>query len=99
MVAMLSEITADDISVCNEEQDTRLVEIRIPDAITKHYESIFDRHEKEYDSIEVTRHYVYAEYHKDTNNFVYWLDLDNDIYGVTNDFSCDYLNGLILNAA
>ena len=79
MIATLSKITSDDIRIYNDEQDTRFVEIHIPDVIAEHYKPIFDKHEKEYDSVEVTRHYVYAEWHKDTKYFVYWFDRDKDV--------------------
>lgn len=45
MIAMLSEITSDDIRMCNDEQDTRFVEIHIPDVIAEHYKPIFDKHD------------------------------------------------------
>lgn len=97
MIAMVSEITSDDVRVLNDDKDTRFVEIHIPDIVAEHYKSIFDKHENEYNGVEAMRNYVYAEWHKDTNYFVYCLDLDNDIYYVTNDFSCDYLNELIVH--
>lgn len=89
-------IDANDITIVNDDSDTLFMMVKLPSKLIDFYVPIFDKHESRFDDIEVTRDYVFMEWHKDSNDFVYWLDLDNDTYDVTEDFDNDSLNNFLI---
>ena len=91
----LLKITPSDIQKLGDDAETLLVAIRIPELIKSRLASLFDVYELENKGAEVTRDRLFAEWHRDTDKFVYWLDLDTDVRYVTDLFDCGYLNGLV----
>ncbi len=91
----LRKITPSDIQKLGDDAETLLVAIRIPELIKSRLASLFDAYELDNKGAEVTRDCLFAEWHRDTDKFVYWLDLDTDVRYVTDLFDCGYLNGLV----
>lgn len=89
-------IEADDITVINDDSDTLFLIVKLPPNLVNFYSPIFDEHESKYGDAEPARDCLCVEWHKDTNEFVYWLDLDNDTYDVTEDFNNDSLNNFLV---
>ena len=91
----IRKIGSQDIRKLSDDSETSFLSIRVPDTIEVHFEAFFDRYESRKDRVEVARDLLFAEWHRDTGRFVYWLDLDDDVLYVTDMFDCGYLNVLI----
>ena len=84
----IRKISSEDIRKLSDDSETLFVAIRVPDTIEVHLEAFFDSHESRNDRVEVARDLLFAEWHRDTGRFVYWLDLDDDVLYVTDMFDC-----------
>ena len=71
------------------DKDTAEASIRQTEATLKRYTPVYDAQCKEYPrGVEPFRDCIFAEWHVDTDEVVYWLDLDNDILLVTDEIGC-----------
>lgn len=77
---------------------TAEVSIRQTKESSTHYAPIYDAHQAAYPKSEPDRRYIFCEWHTDTDEVVYWLDLDNDLLMVTNEIGCPRLDGIIRDA-
>lgn len=60
-----------------------------------HYAPIYNAHHTEYPKSEPDRGHIFCEWHTDTDEVVYWLDLDNDMLIVTDEIGCPRLDRMI----
>ena len=62
------------------------------------YAPVYDAHCTAYPKSEPDRRYIFCKWHTDTDEVVYWLDLDDDILMVTDEIGCPRLDGMIRDA-
>lgn len=95
----IKTISVSDICILDDVDDTLFASIKMPSDVANYYAHIFDSYQSEYENAEVTRDYIFCEWHKDNGEFIYWLDLDNNIDYINDSFRCDYINNLLLYSA
>lgn len=78
------------------DKDTAEASIRQTEATLKRYTPVYDAQCKEYPrGVEPFRDCIFAEWHVDTDEVVYWLDLDNDILLVTDEIGCARIDDMV----
>ena len=81
------------------DDDTALLCIRHNKLTKEHWKHIYDEHKESSPKSEPDERYIFSEYHKDKNEVVYWLDLDNDSYYVTQSVGSTRLDSMVRSIA
>lgn len=78
------------------DKDTAEASIRQTEATLKRYTPVYDAQCKEYPrGVEPFCDCIFAEWHVDTDEVVYWLDLDNDILLVADEIGCARIDDMV----
>lgn len=78
---------------------TALLGIRQNEHTRARWNHIFEEHKKKYPKSEPSEDYIFCEYHADKDEVVYWLDLDNDVYELTQELRSDGLDDMVRSVA
>ena len=95
---LLNQITMENINYDNNgccDKQTMGYYMKLPEDIQKHYKYLLENTDGTVDNkkwIEC----VWFEYWIDENSFHYVFLFEDDTVNVTDDFSCDYINNLVL---
>lgn len=81
------------------DDDTALLCIRHNKLAKEHWKHVYDEHKESSPKSEPDERYIFSEYHKDKNEVVYWLDLDNDSYYVTQSVGSTRLDSMVRSIA
>lgn len=81
------------------DDDTALLCIRHNKLTKEHWKHVYDEHKESSPKSEPDERYIFSEYHKDKNGVVYWLDLDNDSYYVTQSLGGERLDSMVRSIA